>query len=747
MRRRSPVRSVLAERKMFAGGGMLPISTPMKKEPSGILASSEPLIDAVSQEILAPMTGGAMPMAQGGIARFQRGGGAISLGQAPDMDMSFLPDFKSSVERFNEMIDSGAFRTQPTVAEAVIEAAPPPTDMSFLPNFKSSVERFNKMIDSGAFRTQPQEREESGAQPPSTEQPLSTDLTGTPSFRSRRDIDADLSVPSTDLTETPLVGMNIDDELVKQENVDLGGDVTKKKPFSDEVSKNLNKYTQNLGGLNAYLGQDPKNIPASALSDSIDGIIGSAIKAASGAKFDKEAFKNEIESLLPAVEDDPETEGLLIAMLGASIMAGKDPNALVNIGKGVEEGLPALIKFKNNKKEAERNRQMTAAKLTIQEGLSRDKEVRKAVSGLKNLQTTSQIKEATRMLTPKDWWVSESTTIDPELIGGKKGDPAVFIPKGTTLNLNETAFKKLSALGVKAMPLDRGSWKPSDFLDNQDTVANAKHVKAMNEYGTPKQVEVFKRFVKEGGLKINYYIPSYGATLAGAKSENMINTSELDAFMGAYRNVQQPALNLRNDVREILDLVISDPRKFSGPGQLLDQATDIIRSIPGAEGVVDYLESVGATETLGLRDQAQTKSLIVLAKIAPILLDESGKTISDADRRMIAQTLGLKAIPNDPDDASKGFRIELNAGIFRNPKQIELAISQTEQALNDRLTAIRAEAKTHLSQFGIPSSAKQMMALEREQELFEKGPKFKKFGKGEDQVGPLSDDFNFVIGS
>ena len=747
MRRRSPVRSVFAERKMFAGGGMLPISTPMKKEPSGILASSEPLIDAVSQEILAPMTGGAMPMAQGGIARFQRGGGAISLGQAPDMDMSFLPDFKSSVERFNKMIDSGAFRTQPTVAEAVIEAAPPPTDMSFLPNFKSSVERFNKMIDSGAFRTQPQEGEESGAQPPSTEQPPSTDLTGTPSFRSRRDIDANLSVPSTDLTETSLVGMNIDDELVKQENVDLGGDVTKKKPFSDKVSKNLNKYTQNLGGLNAYLGQDPKNIPASALSDSIDGIIGSAIKAASGAKFDKEAFKNEIESLLPAVEDDPETEGLLIAMLGASIMAGKDPNALVNIGKGVEEGLPALIKFKNNKKEAERNRQMTAAKLTIQEGLSRDKEVRKAVSGLKNLQTTSQIKEATRMLTPKDWWVSESTTIDPELIGGKKGDPDVFIPKGTTLNLNETAFKKLSALGVKAVPLDQGKWTPSDFLDNQDTVANATHVKAMNAYGDPKQVEVFKAFRKGDGIKINYFIPSYGAMISGAKRENMINMSELNTFMNAYRNVQQPALNLRNDVREILDLVISDPRKFSGTGQLLDQATDIIRSIPGAEGVVNYLESVGATKTLGLRDQAQTKSLIVLAKIAPILLDESGKTISDRDRLMIAQTLGLNAIPNDPNDASKGFRIELNAGIFRNPKAIELAISQTEKALNERLTLIRAEAKTHLSQFGIPSSGKEMMELEREQELFEKGPKFKKFGKGEDQVGPLSDDFNFVIGS
>ena len=66
-KRRAPVQSVLAERKMFAGGGMLPISKPMEqKQPSGILASSEPLIDAVAQEVLAPMTGGPLTMAEGG---------------------------------------------------------------------------------------------------------------------------------------------------------------------------------------------------------------------------------------------------------------------------------------------------------------------------------------------------------------------------------------------------------------------------------------------------------------------------------------------------------------------------------------------------------------------------------------------------------------------------------------------------------------------------------------------------------
>jgi len=67
MMRRYPVRSVLSERKMFSNGGMLPTSKPVESsmnQPSGILASSSPLIDAVSQEILAPMTGGAMPMAK-----------------------------------------------------------------------------------------------------------------------------------------------------------------------------------------------------------------------------------------------------------------------------------------------------------------------------------------------------------------------------------------------------------------------------------------------------------------------------------------------------------------------------------------------------------------------------------------------------------------------------------------------------------------------------------------------------------
>ena len=157
MKRRSPVQSVLAERKMFAGGGMLPISTPMNNQPSGILASSEPLIDVVAQEVLAPMTGGPMPMNQGGVASLQYGGMPSArqlanrraftnsirniFGNVSDRFVSEDEDQEDPIRRFKpktrkqvlaELIDKfsdvgiGSERTPTTVSEEVLKVSPVP---------------------------------------------------------------------------------------------------------------------------------------------------------------------------------------------------------------------------------------------------------------------------------------------------------------------------------------------------------------------------------------------------------------------------------------------------------------------------------------------------------------------------------------------------------------------------------------------------------------------------------------------
>ena len=137
MMRRYPVRSVLSERKMFSNGGMLPTSKPVESsmnQPSGILASSSPLIDAVSQEILAPMTGGAMPMANGGVARFRNGG----------INDKSVQETRARINRVNKIV--ALVRKGVPVDEAIqivdgegtpdvqvdSRAGPPRKDMNFL---------------------------------------------------------------------------------------------------------------------------------------------------------------------------------------------------------------------------------------------------------------------------------------------------------------------------------------------------------------------------------------------------------------------------------------------------------------------------------------------------------------------------------------------------------------------------------------------------------------------------------------
>ena len=71
---RRPIRSHVANRRMFQGGGLSPFP-----RPTGILASSQPLVDQVAQNAVNPNR--TLPMNQGGAARFNNGGTSYFPGQ------------------------------------------------------------------------------------------------------------------------------------------------------------------------------------------------------------------------------------------------------------------------------------------------------------------------------------------------------------------------------------------------------------------------------------------------------------------------------------------------------------------------------------------------------------------------------------------------------------------------------------------------------------------------------------------
>ena len=70
------IKSVLANRKMFRGGGLVPSGNPMQNmnQASGILSSSDSLIDAVANDALSSQGGPTLSMNQGGVARLSDGG-------------------------------------------------------------------------------------------------------------------------------------------------------------------------------------------------------------------------------------------------------------------------------------------------------------------------------------------------------------------------------------------------------------------------------------------------------------------------------------------------------------------------------------------------------------------------------------------------------------------------------------------------------------------------------------------------
>ncbi|MAF79602.1 hypothetical protein CL629_00805 [bacterium] len=457
--------------------------------------------------------------------------------------------------------------------------------------------------------------------------------------------------------------------------------------------------------LTRYLAEAGKvksdeDTPSAVLGNSIDAIIADAVAASKGEKFNKEAFAQEIEAMLPEVEDDPELEGYLIMLMGASIMAGKDPNAWVNIGAGLEKSLPAFINFKAKKKEAERERKSTAAKISIETMLSRETEDRATIRNIRAIGTQAQIDLTMEALEPKNWFVAESALIPAIDMGGSADDPALVVPRTTTLRLNDAGMQRATELGLKLLPWGSGSWTLDDVITGTPTTAQT--VKALNELGKETNTKVFADFVKNP-MTINYTTPRSGALLEGSQVTNMININDLDAFYREYDRVRMPTKGLIKDIGVIQGLVLDNPKAFSGTTLVADQIADALRSLKGigvAQDAVKWLEdTMGATKVLGAQQQAQTRALIVMAKIAPMLLDESGKTISDADRRMIAETLGLTVFEREDES----FSVKLDAKMFRNPTNIVLALDQTQAALAKRLNEVNAAGRAHLAQFGVPN--------------------------------------------
>jgi len=647
----SAIKEVLS-RKMFSQGGLLGPEKP--KEPTGILASSEPLMRA---------------------AKFANGG--ISLGLAPQ-ELYGSGAVKENV--------SDNFMYDPASIREPIPTMPPVRNLSTDPSFVSiqDVPKSEFLTDDDLrYASDSASLTDSNARNPNyltypyigrQVQPgedIMKLLSGTEGLSSieareravRADQRADQQFkkslfpgsdvgstdvkdvrPSTDSGLQRIAMPTTDDSSIKKIVKDVSPDTA---PSDDSEPENID------------LDNKP---PEDNLKEkqSLESFL-DKVKAEDLTKTDIAELKKKIAAAFDPLEESPTTEGLLLAELGESIM---------NKGftQGLVDGLPKITAYHDAQFKAKEKRKDDVSALAVgefikNEGLDRDLE--------KNRQEELAKTDSYLLLGSNDDWSN----------AGYDKITATSSPK----YLSARQAKALSEAGVNVVAIDDISKDLVSLISPAGPAPDPANY--TNITTTP--------FDKEFGIATPIY--SLKGKAPGIKG--YIEDPEVLVLGKAYGQAALDVQGLKDIVDEIADF---DQNNLTGFKSVLNKAataaSGVLNASPGLKKEINgYLKSVRAGQLNDISN-VDTKKRMLAAAIAPILLGESGKTISDQDRDRVALIIGLGA------ENADGLRALGGDKLFNQLANTEDKLKQTLDVLNESLKrrskAINATMTSELTRHG-----------------------------------------------
>jgi len=647
----SAIKEVLS-RKMFSQGGLLGPEKP--KEPTGILASSEPLMRA---------------------AKFANGG--INLGLAPQE--LYRPGAVKENVSDNFMYDPASIREP-------IPTMPPVRNLSTDPSFVSiqDVPKSEFLTDDDLrYASDSASLTDSNARNPNyltypyigrQVQPgedIMKLLSGTEGLSSieareravRADQRADQQFkkslfpgsdvgstdvkdvrPSTDTGLQRIAMPTTDDSSIKKIVQDVSPDTA---PSDDSEPENID------------LDNKP---PEDNLKEkqSLESFL-DKVKAEDLTKTDIAELKKKIAAAFDPLEESPTTEGLLLAELGASIM---------NKGftQGLVDGLPKITAYHDAQFKAKQKRKDDVSALAVgefikNEGLDRDLE--------KNRQEELAKTDSYLLLGSNDDWSN----------AGYDKITATSSPK----YLSARQAKALSEAGVNVVAIDDISKDLVSLISPAGPAPDPANY--TNITTTP--------FDKEFGIATPIY--SLKGKAPGIKG--YIEDPEVLVLGKAYGQAALDVQGLKDIVDEIADF---DQNNLTGFKSVLNKAataaSGVLNASPGLKKEINgYLKSVRAGQLNDISN-VDTKKRMLAAAIAPILLGESGKTISDQDRDRVALIIGLGA------ENADGLRALGGDKLFNQLANTEDKLKQTLDVLNESLKrrskAINATMTSELTRHG-----------------------------------------------
>ena len=442
-------------------------------------------------------------------------------------------------------------------------------------------------------------------------------------------------------------------------------------------------------------------------------ILRKRLAESKGEKVDKKKLKEEIDALLPAIENDRVSEGLMAMIVGAKI-------AEKGVAAGLSESLPQAMEFFNKQHAQKQAREREVATATITEGFSREREQRVNDRALEMAVFESdlrieQFKEEERykaIFDTEPYVVINNST---HSIDGKD----VRVPFGTPLSLNSDQINQLGDLGIQVIPLENYDEDMMAYLIGGDKDLTAEGIVARLSgkernylYSDPENITAFANF----GSKYNFSIMRPKAALildpilrAEYGDTPKISSAELLGLRRAYKTAIQDGKHLYDDIGGLINLSRLTPAEgggaMSGLPRIKGELLEALRAskIPGIDTWADDLIGgpidpvTGKKRDITQLSEFQVRSRLILAKIAPILLGESGRTISNEDRERVAQALGF-------DVSYPGGKMTLTApreSYFKDERVIRLALEVTRDVLVRNMNQVGNEFHSHLQMLGL----------------------------------------------
>mgnify|MGYP001257220153 FL=1 len=453
----------------------------------------------------------------------------------------------------------------------------------------------------------------------------------------------------------------------------------------------------------SLLNKKKKNTSADAKVAAVDNLVSRIVGTASGEGTDRtiEDLKSDIEKALPALDekDDDQMMGFLIAYLGANIAAGTSPDAMQNIAGGAVKSLPAIMNWKQKQTSDKRARQMTVAKIAIQQKLSLDAENRAERRTIR----TEQREEERKRLRPTNYMTTKATKVPQNVFPGRKDAKGfVIIPEGMTISLDYYQKQSMNNLNVPVIEIGKPTPKFKDLLKQKggEGVWDLP-LEDLNKLFSPATAAPYAPWEN---YKSNYR-PVYGYPKAGAffkrdtkgkllipEVKYLMSGGEFKALTYEYGRVSRNYRDLYNKLDELHRI---DPKKLVGTGTFKDRFGTMVAGIAGAfgegSGLDDFKKWLLDGKDIGAVDAFSTKGRLLLAKLTPILLGESGRTISDADRVRVARALGF-TVDAPIEDGKVVWRgiTGFDQRVLANPAAITRALEETSRIIVESLDDIHS---------------------------------------------------------